>query len=542
MNCLQCLQPEKGAKLVWYQNEIWALGGYDSEFLDSVESYDPVSDTWQSRTSLPQTRGWAIAWTQNGEIYVGGGRSNGGHHHDSVIKYDTFSDSWINVGALPEIKYGADATVLNGYIFVISGNNSISLSDKVYAADITPPMDLYYREANASGTITLEKLSTDLADEFASSYAVSAPVGLVSAVDYNDDSPTDHTILERTDRNATHEWEEMAPIPTSLQVYDGIEVVDGKIYCIGGYDGSSALDTTYRYDPVSGSWETLASMQLVRSGMSSAVLDGKVYAISGQNAGYQHLTVEVYNPSTNQWTYGPQVSQMIRQGAAITIDGRLFVMGGIDPQNSNSSSNLVWELNEERTQWISRSSMPVAKHGIKLVAFEGKILVYSGNVLQVYHVASDAWEVKSGPNISQHYPVFWKDNNALFMGGGISGDSFLTSSEKLDLNSFEWTSSGDLPEPKYVGGSVVDSGRVYILGGKTTAENYTNKVYAADLLPHRDLYFRSVASKTINREPTSIFTLGNLTISENQPLGTIVGEFNATDPEGGCDYLPIRKR
>ena len=120
----------EGAKLVWYQNEIWALGGYDSEFLDSVESYDPVSDTWQSRTSLPQTRGWAIAWTQNGEIYVGGGRSNGGHHHDSVIKYDTFSDSWINVGTLPEIKYVADATVLNGYIFVISGDNSISLSDK----------------------------------------------------------------------------------------------------------------------------------------------------------------------------------------------------------------------------------------------------------------------------------------------------------------------------------------------------------------------------------------------------------------------------
>ena len=103
-------------------------------------------------------------------------------------------------------------------------------------------MDLYYREANASGTITLDKLSTDLAGEFASSSAVSAPVGLVSAVDYNDDAPSDHTILERTDRNATHEWEEMAPIPTSLQVYDGIEVVDGKIYCIGGYDGSSALE------------------------------------------------------------------------------------------------------------------------------------------------------------------------------------------------------------------------------------------------------------------------------------------------------------
>ena len=77
-------------------------------------------------------------------------------------------------------------------------------------ADIIPPMDLYYREANASGTITLDKLSTELADEFASSSAVSAPMGLVTAVDYNDDYPSDHTILERTDRNATHEWEEMA--------------------------------------------------------------------------------------------------------------------------------------------------------------------------------------------------------------------------------------------------------------------------------------------------------------------------------------------
>ena len=86
-------------------------------------------------------------------------------------------------------------------------------------------MDLYYREANASGTITLDKLSTELADEFASSSAVSAPVGLVTAVDYNDDSPSDHTILERTDRNATHEWEEMAPVSVARNAYDGVEAI-----------------------------------------------------------------------------------------------------------------------------------------------------------------------------------------------------------------------------------------------------------------------------------------------------------------------------
>ena len=62
-------------------------------------------------------------------------------------------------------------------------------------------------------------------------------------------------------------------------------------------------------------------------------------------------------------------------------------------------------------------------------------------------------------------------------------------------------------------------------------QELSNKVYAADLLPHRDLYFRSVASETVNREPNSIFTVGDLNISENQPAGTTVGEFNATDPD-----------
>ena len=61
-------------------------------------------------------------------------------------------------------------------------------------------MDLYYHEANGSGTITLDKLSTDLADDCQFIYG-GAPVGLVSAVDYND-SIQATTILERTDRNA----------------------------------------------------------------------------------------------------------------------------------------------------------------------------------------------------------------------------------------------------------------------------------------------------------------------------------------------------
>ena len=231
-----------GHKLAFANGKVWAIGGSSTK---TVEIYDVANDSWSSGPSLSKNRFHTIAWSANGIIYVAGGS-----HDNTIETYDPVSDQWVDAGFIPENKYTADATVLNGKVYLVSGHNSTDFSENVYAADITPPMDLYYREANASGTITLDKLSTDLAGGFASSTAVSAPVGLVTAVDYNDDNPSDHTILERTDRNATHQWEEMAPIPTSLQVYDGIEVVDGKIYCIGGHDGSNALDTTYRYDPV----------------------------------------------------------------------------------------------------------------------------------------------------------------------------------------------------------------------------------------------------------------------------------------------------
>ena len=35
-----------------------------------------------------------------------------------------------------------------------------------------------------------------------------------------------------------------------------------------------------------------------------------------------------------------------------------------------------------------------------------------------------------------------------------------------------------------------------------------------------------------NKAPTDLNSTAPLTVAENQPVGTIVGEFNATDPEG----------
>ena len=108
---------------------------------------------------------------------------------NSVEKYDPIVNGWVSAEVLPENKYAAGSVVHDGKVFIVAGATASGVfSNKVFAADITPPMDLYYHEARMRVERSLDKLSTELADEFASSSAVSAPVGLVTAVDYNVDN------------------------------------------------------------------------------------------------------------------------------------------------------------------------------------------------------------------------------------------------------------------------------------------------------------------------------------------------------------------
>ena len=45
-------------------------------------------------------------------------------------------------------------------------------------------------------------------------------------------------------------WEEKAPVSVARGAYDGVEVLDGKIYFVGGGGKYSAYNIAERYDPV----------------------------------------------------------------------------------------------------------------------------------------------------------------------------------------------------------------------------------------------------------------------------------------------------
>jgi formylglycine-generating enzyme required for sulfatase activity/N-acetylneuraminic acid mutarotase len=522
-----------GHKLAFANGKVWAIGGSSAK---TVEIYDVANNTWSSGPSLSKNRFHTIAWSVNDIIYVAGGSND-----NTIEIYDPERNQWVDAGFLPEKKYTSDATVLNGKVYLVSGHNSSAYSENVHAADLNPPMDLYYREANASGTITLDKLSTELAGEFASSSAVSAPAGLVTAVDCNDDYPSDHTILERTDRNATHEWEEMAPVSVARYAFDGLEVYEEKIYFAGGYTSSNSASNIFEsYDPSNDQWTTLTPMSVSRSGLSASFYNGKFYVFGGYDGSTSNVYAsgEVYDLASQTWTAIANMPYAKASMTAITYNGLIYCMGGWTAGVSNTGHVLVYDPLDN--SWTQLADMPSPRHGFKLVILDDKIWAIGGsvsessylNIVESFDPITDLWKTEESMNSERHWPVAWVEQNRIFVGGGRSSSGHQKSIEYYDLEEKLWIQSGEFPQNSYAGDSAVINGMVYVAEASAASGQVSSKVYAADLLPHRDLYFRSVASETVNRGPSAVYAVDALSASENQIVGTIVGEFNATDPDG----------
>ena len=395
-------------------------------------------------------------------------------------------------------------------------------------------MDLYYRETNGSGTITLDTLSPDVTGKFTDYQGVSSSVGLVTALDHNHKIPSGHTILQRTSANDTHQWEEMAPFSIGRNACDGVEALAGKIYFVGGRtfaSDTSNYNTFDCYDPVTNTWENLDPLSVAKGGSACAVLDGKLYVMGGQGL----ARVDIYDPSTNLWSVGVPLPQEVNHGTAITVGKEIYLISGRDSQNQNT--NHVFCFDSLSNQWSEKASAPTTRHAAKLVWFENRIWAIGGvngaalDVVESYDPLTDSWRSENSLSIPRHWAVAWVENEKIYVGGGWDGEVKKSTIEVYDSSTGKWRTAGEFPVDLYAADLAIVGKRIYVMGGESGGSS-SNKAFAADFLPNRDLYYPSIASEPLNRAPTSVFVVSNLTIAENQPLGTVVGEFNATDPEG----------
>ncbi len=129
---------------------------------------------------------------------------------------------------------------------------------------------------------------------------------------------------------STNTWKRRAHMRTARDGAAAVAGTDGRIYIIGGYDGSGSLSSVEAYDPATNAWTTETSMNTPRDGLAAVLgADGQIYAIGGENGAEALSTVEIYNFTTRTWVPGPSMSTArVNLAAATAPNALIYAIGG----------------------------------------------------------------------------------------------------------------------------------------------------------------------------------------------------------------------
>ncbi len=231
--------------LVAFENLIYAMGGitgYSANGTDlstgANEEYNPSTDTWITKASMPTNRSEVEAVTANSKIYVMGGRTAGAYSTVNITEiYNPKTDSWTTGTSMPYPVVAAASATIDNQIFIIGGQDEFN----------HPNSNI----ANPSINLAVNQI-------------------------YN---------------LTTNSWSIGQPIPGGAWQAVGIATnginAPKRVYVIGGLDSNSESPTSANqiFDPNTNSWTTGTSFpttdDYVTNTLAAVTLNDSIYVIGG---------------------------------------------------------------------------------------------------------------------------------------------------------------------------------------------------------------------------------------------------------------------
>lgn len=286
--------PRSDVAIASYKDLIYAIGGLeaDGSASDTVEVYDPESDSWREVAPLPEPR-YASAAFGWGAILLVGGFDADGTPRNTGYAYDPEADSWSEVRPLNEPRGGhVGAKGFFGNPVIIGGEGRhdstrepvLLTSSEWISADGSIEIDNW---VHVTGALDEPRVGCALGSYMTASGHVQLPVLLVSGG------------LVAGDYSASVE----TGAPFSLQEASSMEVsrayhAAAGTYVFGGVNESGVLGSVERFHSRDDSWEELASMPTARHGMGAVAVDDAIYVIGGSTSTGNNVTGanEVFTP------------------------------------------------------------------------------------------------------------------------------------------------------------------------------------------------------------------------------------------------------
>lgn len=249
---------------------VYVVGGFDAsgQPVDTVESYDPATDRWTQRASLPALLHHVNVTAVDGKLYVVGGLSGSSFAASgTTLVYDPTADSWSPLAEMPAgTERGASGVaVLDGRIVVAGGLRGGSVADA----------SLFDPQANVWSPLQPLAVARD--------HLAAATVGgrVYAAAGRTDGAPK--PALEVLDATSGS-WSRRADIPTARGGVAAAEL-SGRLVVIGGEgnraDPAGVFHETESYDPAADHWRTDQPMQTARHGIGAAVLGTRLFVPGG---------------------------------------------------------------------------------------------------------------------------------------------------------------------------------------------------------------------------------------------------------------------
>nr|QCL11624.1 kelch protein K13 [Plasmodium falciparum] len=176
---------------------------------------------------------------------------------------------------------------------------------------------------------------------------------------------------------------------------------NGRIYCIGGYDGSSIIPNVEAYDHRMKAWVEVAPLNTPRSSAMCVAFDNKIYVIGGTN-GERLNSIEVYEEKMNKWEQFPYaLLEAISSGAAFNYLNQIYVVGGID--NEHNILDSVEQYQPFNKRWQFLNGVPEKKMNFGAATLSDSYIITggeNGEVLNSCHFFSpDTNEWQLGPSL-----------------------------------------------------------------------------------------------------------------------------------------------
>jgi N-acetylneuraminic acid mutarotase len=302
-------------------------------------------------------------------------------------------------------------------------------------------------------------------------------------------------------------WTDIANFPTPV-MDNAAAAGAGKVYSVGGTDGTTVFATGAAYDPLTGAWTPIAAMQTPRQRPVAAFVSGKLYVVGGWGSDGEPVpSLEIYDPVTNSWTSGASVPTAFAASGAAVLGDRIYVVGGCSANVCGNRDVRVYD--PTANTWSQAADYPLATSWLACGGLLGQVYCAGGTNDDTdtkqgfgYNPATNAWSPIADLPIDLWAMGSITTADALLVSGGVTDNASTLTNQGFAYNpgNDTWIAIANSNNTVYRGASACG---FYKIGGSTGGFNATAK---SEVLPGFDQCGPAADVPWLSVSPTS-FTL-----------------------------------